>query len=70
MTRITEVRALALIGFVCGIALSLFAWNVMESRGLDLGYRLIMTLVAFIAGSIGVILFLIFLPDELSAERG
>lgn len=68
MIRITEVRVLALIGLVCGLALSLLAWIIMESRGLDVGYRLIMTIVAFVAGSTGVILFLIFLPKELSAE--
>lgn len=69
MTRMTEVKALALIGFVCGFALSLLAWNIMGSRGADLGYRLIVTLVAFAAGSTGVILFLFFIPDEQSVEN-
>lgn len=66
---VTRNEVLSILGFVCGLILSNIVWYVLGSFGAELGYRFIMTLVAFAAGLAGVPFSYLYISYELHVRK-
>lgn len=69
MTDMTYNEKMGIVGFVSGLASSLFVWHILPLYGVEFSQRLMGTVVGFVTGFVGVPFAILYLEYEFSSKK-